>query len=92
MARLDRLEREGGLVPRDSSREALGRIAVIIRGAGEALQRQFGPEAADVLFEAMDDAEREIDRFFGANGQEVETEPEREQPEPELAPLSQSVA
>ena len=65
MARMDRRERERQLLPRDEAREALGRIAAIIRGAGETLQRQFGSEAAGVLFEAMDDAEREIERSFG---------------------------
>ena len=53
------------LLPRDEAREALGRIAAILRGAGETLQRQFGSEAAGVLIEAMDDAQREIDRCFG---------------------------
>lgn len=77
MARLDRMEREGQLLPRDEAREALGRIAAIIRGAGDSLQRRFGPEAADVLFEAMDDAEREIDRMFGLDGQGAELDPEQ---------------
>ena len=38
LARLDRLEREQQLVPRDRVREALGRIAAIIRAAGDALR------------------------------------------------------
>jgi len=64
IARLDRLEREGRLVPRDEVRDALGRIAAILRSAGDALQRQFGPAAAEILLEALDDASREIDRSF----------------------------
>jgi hypothetical protein len=36
MARLDRLEREGQLLPRDEMRVALGRIAAIVRGPGYA--------------------------------------------------------
>jgi hypothetical protein len=65
IARLDRLEREGLLVPRDEIRQVLGRVATILRGAGDALQRQFGPMALEILYEALDDAEREIDRSFG---------------------------
>jgi hypothetical protein len=65
LARLERREREGSLIPRDEAREALGRIAALVRGAGDALQRRFGPEAAEILDEALQDAEREIDRTFG---------------------------
>jgi hypothetical protein len=65
MARLDRLEREQKLLPRDDVRESMGRIAAILRGAGDTLQRQFGPAAVEILYEALDDAQREIDRSFG---------------------------
>ncbi len=65
IARLDRLEREGQLMPRDQTREALGRIATVIRAAGDSLQRQFSAAAAEILYEALDDAQREIDHTFG---------------------------
>jgi hypothetical protein len=65
LARLDRLEREKQLLPRDAAREALGRVAGIIRGAGDSLQRQFGVAAVEILYEALADAEREINRSFG---------------------------
>jgi hypothetical protein len=65
MARLDRLEREQKLIPRDAARESLGRIAAILRGAGEALQREFGSAAVEILYEALDDSQREITRAFG---------------------------
>ncbi len=65
MARLDRLEREQNLIPRDVTRESLGRIAAVLRGAGDSLQRQFGPAAVEILYEAIDDAQREINRSFG---------------------------
>lgn len=65
IARLDRLEREGQLIPREQSRQALGQGAAILRAAGETLQRQFGPEAAQILHEALDDFQHEIDRTFG---------------------------
>jgi hypothetical protein len=65
IARLDRLEREGQLVPRDSVRQGLGQIAALLRAAGESLQRECGPEARQILDEALDDARREIERQFG---------------------------
>jgi hypothetical protein len=64
LARLDRLQREGVLMPRETARQALGQIASLLRGAGDTLQRQFGPAAVEVLYEALDDAQREIDRTF----------------------------
>ncbi len=65
LARLDRMTRERQLLPRDEVREALGRIAAILRGAGDTLVRKFGPAAAEVLLEALDDAQREIASCFG---------------------------
>ena len=65
LARLDRLEREEQLLPRDEVRQAMGRVASILRGAGDSLQRQFGHAAVEILYEALDDAKREIDRSFG---------------------------
>jgi hypothetical protein len=65
IARLDRLEREKTLVRRHDLLDGLDRIAALIRGAGETLQKQFGPEAAQILHEAIDDAEREMARLFG---------------------------
>ena len=65
LARLDRMERQSRLLPRDQVREALGRIAGILRDAGDTLLRQFGNSAAEVMLEALDDAEREIASFFG---------------------------
>lgn len=65
LARLDRLERERRLLPRDGVREALGRIAAILRGAGDALLRRFGTDAAQILHEALDDAQREIASSLG---------------------------
>lgn len=73
MARLDRLEREGSLLPRDEAREALSRVAGILRAAGDTLQRQFGPGAGDILYEALSDAERELERTLGARDGDDET-------------------
>jgi hypothetical protein len=79
MARLDRLAREGELLPRDEVREALGRIASIVRSAGDMLQRSHGPGALDILTEALDDAQRELDRCFGPQ----EDEPDVDDPVPD---------
>jgi len=65
LARLDRLERERQLLPRDMAREGLGRIAAVLRGIGESLQRQYGPGALEILNEGLEDAQQEIDRSFG---------------------------
>jgi hypothetical protein len=65
LARLDRLQREGQLLPRDQVRDGLGRIAATIRAAGDALARQFGNEALELLVEALDDAQAEIGKIFG---------------------------
>lgn len=65
LARFDRLERERRLLPRNEVREALARIAAILRDAGDALLRQFGSPAAEILHEALDDAQREIASCFG---------------------------
>lgn len=73
MARLDRLERERALMPRDQVRDSMGRTAAIIRAAGETLQRQYGNEALDILVEALADAEREMLRAFGAKLIDSET-------------------
>ena len=53
------------LVPRDEVREGLGRIAIILRGAGDVLQQQYGRGAVELLDEALDDAERVMGRLFG---------------------------
>ena len=65
LARLDRLERERTLVQRDQVREGLGRIAAILRTAGQAIERQHGTEAGALLAEAIGEAKQEIDRAFG---------------------------
>jgi hypothetical protein len=65
LARYDRLERERVLLPREEVRQALGRIATIMRGVGDSLQAQFGAAAGEMVNEGLADAQREIDRTFG---------------------------
>lgn len=64
LARLDRLEREQVLVPRHQVRDGLERIASILRGAGDQLQREYGAGALELLMDALDDAQREVERLF----------------------------
>lgn len=64
LAELDLLERKQVLLPRDQIHEGLGRITSVLRMAGDALQRQYGPEAQRILDEALDDAQREIDSLY----------------------------
>jgi phage terminase Nu1 subunit (DNA packaging protein) len=83
LARLKRRELEGALIPRDVIHDALARIASILRGAGAVLQRQFGPEAHQILDEALDDAEREIESLCGAlaaDGDATPTDAETDNP------------
>lgn len=69
LARLDRMQRESALIPRDEVRTSFSRIAAVLRTAGEALQRDFGPGAAELLHEALEDAAREVDRVFGLDAE-----------------------
>ena len=54
----------GDLVDRREFQALLLRTAHILRGCGEALQRQFGPDAQGILDESIDDVEREVQRHF----------------------------
>ena len=65
LAKMDRLERQDQLIPRALMRQTFSRVAVVLRTAGESLERQYGAGAADLLREALDDAEREAQRFLG---------------------------
>ena len=67
LARLERLEREGKLLPRDRVHEGLSRLAVVLRQAGDVLQRQFGTEPAAVLEEALTDYEQEVSDWLNDN-------------------------
>lgn len=73
LARLDRLERERNLLPRSQVHDVLTRMASLLRGAGDTLQRQFGPDALGVLHEALDDVDRELTEFLGdTHGDDVD--------------------
>jgi len=66
-----KLERElGRWIERSVIHQGLAGIAAKIRAAGERLQKRFGPEAQNIIDEALDEAAREIEAFVGA--EEVE--------------------
>ena len=65
IARLDRLEREGVLVSREALLEGWNLIGSIMRQSGEALQRQFGPEAHAILQEAFSECDRSLAKMMG---------------------------
>jgi hypothetical protein len=52
------------LVARDAMRKMLTQGATILRGLGDTLQRQFGPDALDLLNDALADFDRSIEAFF----------------------------
>jgi hypothetical protein len=72
-------------VRRDEVRQSLGRIATIIRGVGDSLLRTYGPDAAEILHEGLEDAEREIEHAFGNEEEGISTD-QPEPPEPEVEP------
>ncbi|MCA9268988.1 MAG: hypothetical protein KDA41_10985, partial [Planctomycetales bacterium] len=55
-----RLQLERVLIPRATIHEIMSRVAVVLRSAGETLEKKHGPEARATLDEALDDAEREL--------------------------------
>ena len=64
LAELDVAEREGRLVDVAEMTEAFANFAGVIRGVGQALQRQYGPEAAQMLNDGLDDAASSVERFL----------------------------
>jgi hypothetical protein len=68
MARLERQAAEARYLPRAEVHTAFGRIAGLLRRAGDLLERHAGSEARQILQEALDNADREIDRLCVGGG------------------------
>ena len=66
MAQLNLDQRLGDLVDRREFQPLLLRFAHIMRGCGETLGRQYGPDAQGLLDEGIAEVLREIDRHFDA--------------------------
>ncbi len=77
LARLERQRVEQSQLPRDEIHELLGRVAGILRAMGDRLQRRFGPEAYNMLTEALDDADRHVATYFQTN----RNQPDDKQPD-----------
>lgn len=65
LARLDRQERESTYLHVDTVHAGLSLMSGILRKLGESMQRHHGAEAHQLVDEAVDDWERELDRLFG---------------------------
>lgn len=68
IAELELAQRRRELVPVADLRPALSQISSRLREAGDQLRRQFGPEALDVLIEAVDDCDRVIAETMDEDG------------------------
>jgi len=65
IACLERKRMEGQLVELSVMDEFFGRVAGLLKSAGDALQHEFGEPAYRVLVDAIDEAEREATKVFG---------------------------
>jgi hypothetical protein len=64
LARLERQEREGLLLPRDVLHDCLQKIASQLREQGEFLQREFGSEALDGWNERLETIQQTVDELL----------------------------
>ena len=62
MAELKRKAMEASLVPLTEMKAWLGRLALILRNGQEVLQRIHGNEAADIVREALEEWESELEK------------------------------
>jgi hypothetical protein len=53
IVKMERLAKEGNLIPLAEVQETLSRMAGLLRCAGEKLQTQFGKEAAEIHDDAI---------------------------------------
>ena len=64
-----KFERERGQwIERRAIHEGHNRIGSVLRQAGDALLRNFGPSAQKILNDALDNSQREIDRLLATDG------------------------
>lgn len=70
IAKLDLDERRRNLLPRELIRRAFGRVASLLRGAGDVLLHRFGEEAAEILTDVLDEADAEMVQIAGQGAAE----------------------
>lgn len=68
IARIDLKARQGSVLPKENVVDCLSLLEAILRKSGERLQRDFGPDAQQILNDGLDDFKREVDRAFGSAG------------------------
>ena len=65
LARLERRRQEERLLPRQDVHDGLIRMSSILRNLGDTAQREYGPDAAQLVLEALDDWQRELMEIYG---------------------------
>lgn len=68
MAKLDRLERENTLMSRADVYEGMTIAGTRMRRACSVLQKRFGPDALQIIHDALDDVDRLVEERFGDGG------------------------
>jgi hypothetical protein len=81
LAHLELEERRGTLLPRSETRRGMQEVSAIIRGGLEALERECGPLAVDVMTACLDEADARITSMFEKTGPENEAETDSEETE-----------
>ncbi len=64
IAELELERKRGGVIDAPLIRTVHGRMAALLRGAGEQLERLVSPDAAEILNGALDECDREIATVF----------------------------
>lgn len=72
LSRLERLERERVLLPREDVHAGLAHVAAFYRSMQEKLERSFGRDVADMMEEDLAEAESAMREYFGAVLEKVE--------------------
>lgn len=72
--RIKRQLEEQEIIARDKVHDIFGIIGGVIRGMGEQLQKQFGPDAVDILDECLDDIDRQSTEIFGDDDNQSSTQ------------------
>ena len=72
ISRLERQRMEKTLFDRVELHEFMANLVEMLRSAGDTLQRQYGPAAADVLNETIDEFGRRVDESFTMSDDTVE--------------------
>lgn len=59
---IDVAERQGVVIPLDDMREILGQFAIILKGVGETLGKNFGKEAQQIVNEGVDEFQAGLEK------------------------------